>query len=274
MEHLVTFSVHDGVGVIAINNPPVNALSSGVPEGIKAAVHILESDPEVRAIVILGGGRTFVAGADINEFVAAVAGRGPMPMLHPTLFAIEDCPKPVVMAIHGSALGGGLELAMAGHYRVATADAQVGQPEVKIGLIPGAGGTQRLPRLSGVLKAAEMCAFGEGISAREALDLGILDKIIEGDLRNAAIAFAQEIAAKPSTKTRDRREKLARVDLMALREQCKRTRRNLIAPLAAIDAVEFAITTSFQRRSQERSRDLRAVHVLGPIQRPDPRVFR
>jgi 3-hydroxyacyl-CoA dehydrogenase len=245
MEHLVTFSVHDGVGVIAINNPPVNALSSGVPEGIKAAVHILESDPEVRAIVIMGGGRTFIAGADINEFVAAVAGRGPMPVLHPTLFAIEDCAKPVVMAIHGSALGGGLELAMAGHYRVATADAQVGQPEVKIGLIPGAGGTQRLPRLAGVLKAAEMCAFGESMSAREALDLAILDKIIEGDLRDGAIAFAQEIAAQPARKTRDRSEKLGAADLTALREQCKKTRRNLIAPLAAIDAVEFTTTTPF-----------------------------
>ena len=130
----------------------------------------------MRAIVVIGGGRTFVAGADINEFVEIVAGRGTMPAFHPVLFAIEDCAKPVIMAIHGTALGGGLELAMAGHYRVATPDAQVGQPEVKIGLIPGAGGTQRLPRLAGVAKAAEMCAFGEPISARDALKAGIVDK--------------------------------------------------------------------------------------------------
>src|ERR1041384_8326144 len=128
MEHLVTFSKHDRIAVIAINNPPVNALSSRVPEGIKTAVHALEADPDVRAIVVIGGGRTFVAGADINEFVEVIAGRGPMPALHPTLTAIEDCSKPVVMAIHGAALGGGLELAMAGHYRVAVPDAQGGQP--------------------------------------------------------------------------------------------------------------------------------------------------
>jgi len=246
MEHLVTFSVHDGIGVIDINNPPVNALSSGVPEGIKAAVETLESLPDVHALVIIGTGRTFVAGADINEFVAATSGKGSMPVLHPTLFAIEDCTKPVVMAIHGTALGGGLELAMAGHYRVATPDAQVGQPEVKIGLIPGAGGTQRLPRLAGVSKAAEMCAFGESISASEALELGILDRILEIDLRSGAIAFAQEVADKPVRKTRDRNEKLAPSDaLNTLREQCKKTRRNLIAPLAAIDAVEIASTTPF-----------------------------
>jgi 3-hydroxyacyl-CoA dehydrogenase len=169
-----------------------------------------------------------------------------MPVLHPTLFAVEDCAKPVVMAIHGTALGGGLELAMAGHYRIATADAQVGQPEVKIGLIPGAGGTQRLPRLAGIQKAAQMCAFGESISAREALALGILDQIVEGDLRTAAIEFAREVAGKPIRKTRDRGDKLAPSDAInALREQCKKTRRNLIAPLAAIDAVENAITSPF-----------------------------
>ena len=131
----------------------------------------------MRAIVVMGSGRTFVAGADIHQFVEGI-----VPPFHPVLDAIENCAKPVVMAIHGTALGGGLELAMAGHYRVATPDAQVGQPEVKIGLIPGAGGTQRLPRLAGVVKAAEMCAFGEPISAREALAAGIIDQIIEGDL--------------------------------------------------------------------------------------------
>src|SRR5579862_6482434 len=201
MEPLVTFSAHDAVGVIAINNPPVNALSSGVPKGIRTAVLALEKDPGVRAIVVIGGGRTFVAGADIHEFVAAVSGHGSMPSLHPALFAIEDCPKPVVMAIHGTALGGGLELAMAGHYRVATPDALVGQPEVKIGLIPGAGGTQRLPRLAGVAKAAEMCAVGEPISAKDALAVGIIDSLIDGDLLEGAIEFAKK-AGRPR-RTRD-----------------------------------------------------------------------
>src|SRR5205823_4223010 len=130
METLVTYSVHDDVGVIVINNPPVNALSSGVLDGLRAAVHALEANASVRAIVVIGGGKTFVAGADINQFVEIVrsnAGQGTMPPFHPVLDAIENCAKPVVMAIHGTALGGGLELAMAGHYRVATPDAQVGQ---------------------------------------------------------------------------------------------------------------------------------------------------
>ena len=182
METFVTYSVQGDIGVIAIDNPPVNALSSAVLEGLKIAFDALEKRADVRAIVVIGGGRTFVAGADINEFVEVTSGRGTMPAFHPVLDAIENCAKPVIMAIHGTALGGGLELAMAGHYRVATPDAQVGQPEVKIGLIPGAGGTQRLPRLAGVAKAAEMCAFGEPISAKAALEAGIVDRIIEGDL--------------------------------------------------------------------------------------------
>jgi 3-hydroxyacyl-CoA dehydrogenase len=239
MEHLVTFSIHGGVGVIAINNPPVNALSSGVPEGIKTAVHALEGNPEVRAIVVIGGGRTFVAGADIHEFVEVLEGRGRMPALHPTLFAIEDCTKPVIMAIHGAALGGGLELAMAGHYRVATPDAQVGQPEVKIGLIPGAGGTQRLPRLAGVAKAAEMCAFGEPISAREALEAGIIDKVIEGDLLEGAIAFAHGVAG--ARRTRDLAARPG--DTGAIRQKLRAA---LIAPSAALDAVEAAMTSPFE----------------------------
>ncbi len=239
MEHLVTFSVHDGIGVVAINNPPVNALSSGVPEGIKTAVQALEGSPEVRAIVVIGGGRTFVAGADIHEFVEVIEGRGRMPALHPALFAIEDCTKPVVMAIHGAALGGGLELAMAGHYRVATPDAQVGQPEVKIGLIPGAGGTQRLPRLAGIVKAAEMCAFGEPVSAREALQAGILDKLIEGNLLEGAIAFAGSVAGV--RRTRD-----LSVTPGDVGEVRRKLRGALIAPSAALDAVEAGMTLPFE----------------------------
>src|SRR5436190_19780085 len=185
MEQLVTYSKRDEIGVIAINNPPVNALSSGVLEGIQAALAVLERDAEVRAIIMIGRGRTFVAGADTNEFV-----EGTVPAFHPVLDAIEARANPVAMAIHGTALGGGLELAMAGHYRVAAPDAQVGQPEVKIGLIPGAGGTQRLPRLAGVAKAAEMCAFGEPISAQDALNVGIIDKLVDGDLLEGALAFA------------------------------------------------------------------------------------
>src|SRR5579885_3067202 len=126
------------VGVITVNNPPVNALSPGVPEGIVAAVGAFRDDPSVKAVVLIGGGRTFIAGADIKEFVKLTSGqKQPSELgLDPLLSALEDCPKPVVCAIHGTALGGGLETAMACHYRVAVPTAQVGQPEVKLGLIP------------------------------------------------------------------------------------------------------------------------------------------
>jgi 3-hydroxyacyl-CoA dehydrogenase len=238
METFVTYSVRDDVGIIVINNPPVNALSSGVLEGIGAAVDALERDAKVRAIIMIGGGRTFVAGADINQFAEIISGRGTMPAFHPVLNAIEDCAKPIVMAIHGTALGGGLELAMAGHYRVASPDAQVGQPEVKIGLIPGAGGTQRLPRLAGVAKAAEMCALGEPVSAKDALAVGIIDRLIDGDLLAGAIEFAKK--AQRPRRTRDL--SVTPADITSVRKKLKGT---LIAPSAAVDAVEAAMTLPF-----------------------------
>ena len=238
METFVTYSVQGDVGVITVNNPPVNALSSAVLEGLRAAFDGLEKRADARAIVVIGGGRTFVAGADINQFVEVVSGRGTMPPFHPVLDAIENCAKPVIMAIHGTALGGGLELAMAGHYRVAGPDAQVGQPEVKIGLIPGAGGTQRLPRLAGVAKAAEMCAFGEPISAKDALAAGIVDRIIQGDLLEGALEFAREVNAP--CRTRDLA--VTRTDISGIR---KKLRRNPTAPHLALDAVEAAMTLPF-----------------------------
>ncbi|HEV1992868.1 MAG TPA: 3-hydroxyacyl-CoA dehydrogenase NAD-binding domain-containing protein, partial [Candidatus Acidoferrum sp.] len=164
---------------------------------------------------------------------------------------IEDCRKPVVMAIHGSALGGGLELAMAGHYRLATPDAQVGQPEVKLGLIPGAGGTQRLPRLAGVAKAVEICATGDPVHALEALKEGIIDRVIEGDLLAGAVAFAREVAGQPAPKTRERTGKLGTPEanapiFAAARETARKKQRGLKAPLAAIDAVETATRLPFE----------------------------
>src|ERR1700738_5052070 len=191
MTNLVSISKDNDVAVITIDNPPVNALSPGVPEGIATAIDAVNSDPAVKATVVIGAGRTFVAGADIKEFGKMTSG-GPRRSLLPLLLHIEDSPKPIVMAIHGTAFGGGLELAMAGHYRVAAPTAQVGQPEVKLGIIPGAAGTQRLPRLAGVAKAVEMCAGGSPISAAEALKFGIIDKLIEGDLLAGAVAFARE----------------------------------------------------------------------------------
>src|ERR1700688_2950192 len=181
MSELVRYARNGDVAIMTIDNPPVNALSPGVPEGILEGIETANADPAVGAIVVIGGGRTFIAGADIKEFGKITSGARPRLSLYPSLLKIEDSKKPVIMAIHGTAFGGGLEVAMAGHYRVAVASAQVGQPEVKLGIIPGAGGTQRLPRLAGVSKAVEMCAFGEPVNATAAMAAGIVDKIVEGD---------------------------------------------------------------------------------------------
>jgi 3-hydroxyacyl-CoA dehydrogenase len=247
MDELVKLSRQEDIAVLTIDNPPVNAISPGVLEGIVAAVRANENDPQIRATVVMGAGKTFIAGADIREFGKIVSGERPALTLLPYLLAIEDSTKPVVMAIHGTALGGGLEVAMAGHYRVIAHGAQVGQPEVKLGLIPGAGGTQRLPRLAGVAKAVEMCAFGEPVKAREAVDLGIADRIIEGDLLAGAVAFVRETSQLPVRKTREVALQGADPEIVtATREQAKKTKRGQHAPLAAIEAVEAATRMSFE----------------------------
>jgi 3-hydroxyacyl-CoA dehydrogenase len=253
MSELVKLTHAEDIAVVTIDNPPVNALSPGVPEGILHSIQAAAHDPAIKAIVVIGAGATFIAGADIREFQKITPGEKPRRTLLPMLLAIEDSPKPVVMAIHGQALGGGLEVAMAGHYRVIAPSAQVGQPEVKLGIIPGAGGTQRLPRLAGVVKAVEMCAFGEPIAAQEALDFGIVDRIIQGDLLTGAVAFAREVADRPAPRTRDRNEKLTPTDpsvFSSAGDTARKTRRGQPAPLAAIDSVEASTRLSFEQGCQ------------------------
>ena len=256
MSDLVQFSIDNGIAVITINNPPVNALSPGVPEGISEAIERVNNGSSIVAAVLIGGGKTFVAGADIKEFGKLVSGKAPRGAgLLPLLLRIEDCRKPVVVAIHGTAFGGGLELAMSGHYRVAAPSAQVGQPEVKLGIIPGAAGTQRLPRLAGVAAAVEMCTDGKPMPADKALALGIIDKLIDGDLLAGAIAFARDVAAKPAPKTRERNGKLGTPEqnapiFAAARENAKKKQRGLLAPLAAIDAIEAATKLPFAEGCQ------------------------
>jgi 3-hydroxyacyl-CoA dehydrogenase len=251
MGDLVQLNKDGAIAVITINNPPVNALSPGVPEGIAQAIEQANADDSLKAVVLLGGGRTFVSGADIKEFAKMRSGQASGTMSFPDLLTrIENSRKPVVMAIHGNALGGGLELAMAGHYRVAVPTAQLGQPEVKLGLIPGAHGTQRLPRLAGIAKAVAMCAEGNPISATEALKFGIVDRLIGGDLLAGAVAFACEVADHPARKTRDRDEKLGKPEetsaiFAAARETARKKQRGMMAPLAAIDAVEAATKLPF-----------------------------
>ncbi len=250
MNDSVHLQNHNEIAVITIDNPPVNALSPAVIEGLLAAFAQSEADDTVNAIVLTGAGKTFIAGADIREFGKIVSGQSRGRALLDLIDRVENCRKPVIMAIHGTAFGGGLELAMAGHYRLADPGAQVGQPEVKLGLIPGAGGTQRLPRLAGVAKAVEMCAEGNPVKAEDAARLGILDGMVRGDLVAEAITFAREVAGKSIPKTRERTEKLGDASqnaaiFAAARETARKKQRNLIAPLAAIDAVEAATQLPF-----------------------------
>jgi 3-hydroxyacyl-CoA dehydrogenase len=254
MSELVSLTRDGEIGVITVNNPPVNALSPGVPEGIAAAVEQIKNDDSIKGGILIGGGRTFIAGADIKEFGKITSGQRKRDLnFLEVIKAIEDCPKPMVAAIHGTAFGGGLETAMGFHYRVAAPSAQVGQPEVKLGIIPGAAGTQRLPRLAGVVKATQMCADGNPIGAKEALELGIVDRIVEGDLLQGAVAFLREkiAAGERPPKTRERNDKLGdeatnAAVFEAARAQAQKIARGMLAPMAAIDAVEAATKLPFE----------------------------
>src|SRR5438876_5549465 len=196
MPILVHYDITQRVAVLTIDNPPVNALGPGVWEAVDEAGARASADLGVDAVVLIGAGQTFVAGADINVFKTLRTREQSLERsgrTHAMLARLEDAAKPLIAAIHGNALGGGLELAMSCHYRVATRDARVGQPEVLLGIIPGAGGTQRLPRLCGAVKALEMCTEGRPVAAAQAA--GIIDAIVDGDLLPGAIAFAKARAA-------------------------------------------------------------------------------
>jgi 3-hydroxyacyl-CoA dehydrogenase len=191
MSDTVSFSKQGAIGLITINNPPVNALNQSVRAGLKACVEQGLGDDSVKAMVLICEGRTFIAGADITEFAKGMGEPG----LVPVIGSMETASKPIVAAIHGTALGGGLEVALGCHYRVALASAKVGLPEVHLGLLPGAGGTQRLPRLVGAQAALELIVGGGHVPAAKALELGIIDEIVEGDLEAAGIAYAEKLLA-------------------------------------------------------------------------------
>ncbi|MFD2237396.1 3-hydroxyacyl-CoA dehydrogenase NAD-binding domain-containing protein [Aureimonas populi] len=237
------------IGVIVVENPPVNALGQAVRQGLLACLAQAEADEAVRALVILGAGRTFMAGADIREF-----GKPPVPPFLPDVVdAIEEARKPTVAAIHGTALGGGLEIAMGCDYRVALAGAKVGLPEVTLGLLPGAGGTQRLPRLAGVEAAIEIMTGGKPLPSAEAVRLGIVDEVAEGaDARAIGVDFARRLLRDGAVKrrTRDLSAPLdaARADpalLATAREKVAGRSRGLVSPLLIVDAVEAAVRGDF-----------------------------
>jgi 3-hydroxyacyl-CoA dehydrogenase len=267
---MVRYEIRDGVAVLTIDHPPVNALSPPVWDGIDQAVARAVSDPNADAIVLVGAGTTFIAGADIKVFdllktpedsLSRAAGT------HAMLTRIEDATKPLVAAIHGHALGGGFEVAMACHFRVATRDARVGQPEVLLGIIPGAGGTQRLPRLGGARLAVEMCTEGKPVPAQRALAAGIIDHIVDGDLLAGAISFAKaKAAAGEIRRTRDlpiRAEDLSggAATCEAARAALARVARGAAAPYVAVDAIQAALTLPFDAGSR-RERELFAGCVV------------
>ena len=232
--------------------------------------------------MLIGGGKTFIAGADIKEFGKITSGKKTRDVgLYPTLTEIENCPKPVVCAIHGTAFGGGLEFAQACHYRVAAPNAQIGQPEVKLGIIPGAAGTQRLPRLAGVVHAAEMCAMGNPISAKQAHEWGIVDQLIEGDLLAGAVAFARAQAAsgKPPRKVREISDRFGdpaanATALADLRKQAAKAVAGHAGPAASDRSRRSRGQPALRGRLQEGRRTLPAVPVRQRIEGDDPRLLR
>jgi 3-hydroxyacyl-CoA dehydrogenase len=254
MKEKVELTRKGAVGIVTIDNPPVNALSRAVAEGIRARIEEAAKDDSIRSVVLIGAGKTFIAGGDIKEMETLTPAKSQhLEQIYPLLSELEDCPKPLVCALHGTAFGGGLEVAQACHYRVALASAKLGQPEVNLGLIPGAGGTQRLPRLVGVAKGLEMCAGGRPIRASEALELGLIDRLVEGDLLSEAITYAEELAAAggPWRKTRELEVKLppgvpTSDFFAAARKETGKRARGMLAPFKAIEAVEAAVELSFE----------------------------
>lgn len=248
MSEVVTYSREGSVGVIAVNYPPVNALSHAVRSGLVAALEQGQKDSETKVLLLVCEGRTFIAGADIREF-----GK---PMQEPSLPVVveqfENSGKPLVAAIHGTALGGGLETALGCHYRVALSSAKVGLPEVKLGLLPGAGGTQRLPRLAGAQKALEMITSGEFVGAKDALAFGIVDAVDDGtDVKAAGLAYAKQIADedKPVRRVRDLTDKIAADKDSDIFEQFRATlqkkARGQFSPFKCVDAIEAAFNLPF-----------------------------
>jgi 3-hydroxyacyl-CoA dehydrogenase len=256
----VRFETEGDIGVIVVDYPPVNALGPGVSEGIIEGITEFNADPKIRAMVLIGAGRSFIAGADIRGFGT---GRKRLPLGSRTYDSMDASKKPIVAAIHGFALGGGLENAMGCHYRIASRRAKVGLPEVLIGILPGGGGTQRLPRLVGPRSALDMIVTGRHVPADEARTLGIIDELVDTDaeLRPAAIAYARRVADTgklPRVRDREDRLKEARDDpemFDAMRKSIARRARNQKAPYNCILAVEAACTLPFDEGMQ-REQDL------------------
>ncbi len=244
MKGTVHYELRGSVALMTVDDPPVNPLSSGVRQGLHDGISQALEDDNVSAIVLTGAGRAFIAGADISEFGGAATG----PSLHDCLNRMDDSPKPIVAAINGTAFGGGLEVALCCHYRVIAPRAQVGLPEVKLGLLPGAGGTQRLPRLIGAEKALDFMLSGDGIPGPQAQALGIVDEVIDGDIVDGAIAYAEKIVVDGGAVRRIRDESSIvaadrdRPEIFdTARKQAARRMRKRFAPEMIVQCVEAAV---------------------------------
>ncbi len=246
MSQPISAAVVDGIAVITVDNPPVNAISAAMRRGLLEITRRLADDRSVKAVVLHCAGRTFIAGADIGEFAGTMA----QPYLRNVLTEFEQLPQPVVVALHGTALGGGVELALAGHYRIAEKGAKLGFPEITLGVVPGAVGTQRLPRLVGAGKALQMFLDGRPVGAAEAQQIGLVDDTFEGDPREAAIAFAKKLLAEGKGVRRvcDLTVKpLSDDELAALRAQGAKQHRGMITPELDIAAVRASWELPFAR---------------------------
>ena len=248
---LVDFQKQGSIGAITLNNPPVNALSvnKGVVQGILDALKEGDHDHHIRAFVIIGGGRNFSGGADISEFGKPYdPGKATLP---DALAYMDTVTKPIVAAISGPTMGGGLELALGCHYRIALTGAQIALPEVKLGILPGAGGTQRSPRLMGVAKALDLMVAGDPISSEQAKEAGLVDEVVSGDLRAAAISYANRLL-KENQGARRASQLVASIDdpqafFAAARERIGKTWRGYPAPLAIVTCVEAAVSLPFAK---------------------------
>ncbi|GAB3628736.1 3-hydroxyacyl-CoA dehydrogenase [Pandoraea terrae] len=243
------YQVRDGVAIITLENPPVNGLGHTTRAGIVDGLTQAQADAQVRAIVLIGGGRAFSGGADIREFNTPKATQSPL--LVDVIAALETCTKPVVAAIHAVAMGGGLELALGCHYRVAVPGAQIALPEVKLGLLPGAGGTQRLPRAVGLVRALDMVVSGKVVKSEQLADTSLFDRMIDGDLLTGALAFAAQAANSPAPYPRLRDRALddpqgnAQQVIDAARERVMRESAHFPAPQKCVASIEAALTKSF-----------------------------
>ncbi|MEQ1890143.1 MAG: 3-hydroxyacyl-CoA dehydrogenase NAD-binding domain-containing protein, partial [Alphaproteobacteria bacterium] len=253
INQVTDLDIRDGIAVLTLNSPPVNALSGVVRDGLYKGFQQAIADPAVRAVVLVCAGRTFIAGADIAELGTGAKGAS----LPDVQNMMEASPKPIVAAIHGTALGGGLEVALCCHYRVAVATAQMGLPEVKLGLLPGAGGTQRLPRIVGPEMALEMMCLGDPLPAPQALKVGLCDEIVSGDLTEGGVAFARKVLAenRPLVRVRDNDSKVApargKPEIFAsFRKTHERKNRGFLAPEYIIRCIEAAVNLPLEEGSK------------------------